>query len=216
MSSESAPSPQQLLPSALYAIVDPTQSRGRPLNSILQDLLKGGALWIQLRAKETTSNEFFQLARAARQLTREAGALFIVNDRVDIAQATQADGVHLGQDDLPLGVARRLIREKIIGISTHDLAQAQEAERGGANYIGFGPIFGTATKETGYSGRGLTMLREIRRAVKVPIVAIGGITENNVTQVWEAGADAAAMISDLMGAENVAEKVRRILSLRQA
>ena len=195
MSSESAPSPQQLLPSALYAIVDPTQSRGRTLNSILQDLLKGGALWIQLRAKETTSNEFFQLARAARQLTREAGALFIVNDRADIAQATQADGVHLGQDDLPLGVARRLIREKIIGISTHDLAQAQEAERGGANYIGFGPIFGTATKETGYSGRGLTMLREIRRAVKVPIVAIGGITENNVTQVWEAGADAAAMIS---------------------
>lgn len=216
MSSESAPSPQQLLPSALYAIVDPTQSRGRPLNSILQDLLKGGALWIQLRAKETTSNEFFQLARAARQLTREAGALFIVNDRVDIAQATQADGVHLGQDDLPLGVARRLIREKIIGISTHDLAQAQEAERGGANYIGFGPIFGTATKETGYSGRGLTMLREIRRAVKVPIVAIGGITENNVTQVWEAGADAAAMISDLMGAEDVVSKVRRILSLRQA
>jgi thiamine-phosphate pyrophosphorylase len=216
MSSESAPSPQQLLPSALYAIVDPTQSRGRPLNSILQDLLKGGALWIQLRAKEMTSNEFFQLARAARQLTREAGALFIVNDRVDIAQATQADGVHLGQDDLPLGVARKLMGDKIIGISTHDLAQAQEAERGGANYIGFGPIFGTATKDTGYSARGLTMLREIRRAVKVPIVAIGGITENNVTQVWEAGADAAAMISDLMGAEDIAEKVRRILSLRQA
>ncbi len=216
MSSESASSPQQLLPSALYAIVDPILSRGRPLNSILQDLLKGGALWIQLRAKGTTSNEFFQLARAARQLTREAGALFIVNDRVDIAQATQADGVHLGQDDLPLNVAKRLMREKIIGISTHDLAQAQEAERGGANYIGFGPIFGTATKDTGYSARGLTMLREIRRAVKVPIVAIGGITENNVTQVWEAGADAAAMISDLMRAEDIAEKVRRILSLRQA
>ncbi|MGH7773614.1 MAG: thiamine phosphate synthase [Candidatus Binatia bacterium] len=216
MSSKSALSPQQLPPSALYAILDPTQSKGRPLASILGDLLKGGAVLIQLRAKEMTSNEFFQLAKEARRLTREAGALFIVNDRVDIAQATQADGVHLGQDDLPLGVARKLMGDKIIGISTHDLAQAQGAERGGANYIGFGPIFGTATKDTGYPARGLTMLREIRRAVKVPIVAIGGITENNVTQIWEAGANAAAMISDLMGAENVAEKVRRILSLRQA
>lgn len=162
------------------------------------------------------SNEFFHSAREMRQLTRRGGYLFIVNDRVDIALASQADGVHLGQEDLPLGVARKLIgREKIIGISTHDLSQAEEAERGGADYIGFGPIFGTTTKNTGYSPRGLAMLREIRKAVKIPIVAIGGITENNVTQVWEAGADAAAMISALMGAEDVAEKVRRILNLRQ-
>lgn len=162
------------------------------------------------------ANEFFGLAREIRRLSRTASSLFIVNDRVDIALAAQADGVHLGQEDLPLDIARKLMgKEKIIGISTHDLAQAQEAERGGADYIGFGPIFGTSTKETGYSPRGPAMLKEIRQAVKIPIVAIGGINENNVVQVWEAGADTAAIISDLMGAEDVAEKVKRILALSQ-
>lgn len=162
------------------------------------------------------ANEFFGLAREIRQLSRTASSLFIVNDRVDIALAAQADGVHLGQEDLPLDIARKLMgKEKIIGISTHDLAQAQEAERGGADYIGFGPIFGTSTKETGYSPRGPAMLKEIRQAVKIPIVAIGGITEDNVSQVWEAGADAAAIISDLMRAGDVAGKVKRILALSQ-
>lgn len=208
------PTGRRLLPSSLYAILDSTQSNGRPLNSILRDLLKGGANLIQLRAKKMASNEFFQLAREARRLTHQAGSLFIVNDRLDIALASQADGVHLGQEDLPLAIARKLMgREKIIGISTHDLEQAREAERGGADYIGFGPIFGTTTKNTGYSPRGLTMLQNIRKKVKIPIVAIGGITENNVTQAWEAGADAAAIISDLMGADDIAEKVKRILAL---
>jgi thiamine-phosphate pyrophosphorylase len=162
------------------------------------------------------AKDCLNLAREARELCRAAGCLFIVNDRVDIALAARADGVHLGQEDLPLYVARRLLgRDKIIGISTHDLAQAREAEQGGADYIGFGPIFGTATKNTGYSARGPAMLKEIRQAVKIPIVAIGGINENNIAQVWQAGADSAAIISDLMGAEAVAGKVRRILNLRQ-
>jgi thiamine-phosphate pyrophosphorylase len=115
---------------------------------------------------------------------------------------------------LPLAAARKVLgAEKIIGISTHDLDQARSAELNGADYIGFGPIFGSTTKETGYSPRGLEMLREIRAAVKVPIVAIGGINEINVAEVWKAGADAAAIISDLMGAEDVAVKVKRILAL---
>jgi thiamine-phosphate pyrophosphorylase len=179
----------------------------------LRNILKGGARLIQLRAKDLAASEFFQLAIEARRLALDSGCLLIVNDRVDIALASQADGVHLGQEDLPLGVARKLTGAKIIGISTHDLAQTKDAEQGGADYIGFGPMFGTRTKDTGYSPRGLEMLREVRRAVKVPIVAIGGITEDNVTQVWEAGADAAAIISDIMEAEDVAEKVRRILAL---
>ncbi len=203
-------------PSPLYAILDPTQVRGRSLNSVLQGLLKGGAALTQLRATEMNSQEFYQSALEARRLTRQNDCLFIVNDRADIALASQADGVHLGQGDLPLAVARKLMgKDKIIGISTHDLPQAEEAEQGGADYIGFGPIFGTTTKNTGYSPRGLTMLREIRKKVKIPIVAIGGITEDNVGQVWEAGADAAAMISALMGADDVAEKVRKILALHQ-
>ncbi|MBI3058463.1 MAG: thiamine phosphate synthase [Deltaproteobacteria bacterium] len=216
MNREAGAADRPLFPSPLYAIFDPSQSRGRPLSTILQDLLAGGVGIIQLRAKETAAKEFLRLAREMRGLTRPAGCLFIVNDRLDIALAAQADGVHLGQEDLPLAIARKLMgREKIIGISTHDLAQAKEAERGGADYIGFGPIFGTATKDTGYSARGLAMLKEIRKAVKIPIVAIGGINETNVAQVWEAGADAAAIISDLMGAEDLAGKVKRILALSQ-
>lgn len=200
------------LPSPLYAIFDPSQARGRPPSPILRQLLDGGARIIQLRAKETAARDCLNLAREARELCRAAGCLFIVNDRVDIALAAKADGVHLGQEDLPLYVARRLLgRDKIIGISTHDLAQAREAEQGGADYIGFGPIFGTATKNTGYSARGPAMLKEIRQAVKIPIVAIGGINEKNVAQVWQAGADSAAIISDLMGAEDVGGKVRKIL-----
>jgi len=204
------------LPSPLYVILDPAQAKGRPLIPLLSGLLKGGAAIIQLRAKEMSPNEFFQFATEVRNHTRSSQCLFIVNDRVDIALASQADGVHLGQEDLPLRVARKLMGDKIVGISTHDLTQAVEAERDGADYIGFGPIFETATKQTGYAARGLSALREVRSAVKIPIVAIGGITEENVTQVWDAGADAAAMISDLMTAADVAEKVSRVLSLHQS
>jgi thiamine-phosphate pyrophosphorylase len=105
--------------------------------------------------------------------------------------------------------------EKIIGISTHDVEQAKEAKAGGADYIGFGPMFGTTTKATGYNARGLEMLRQICEAVTIPIVAIGGITEANVADVWQAGADSAAIISDLLGANDVTDKVRRILALHQ-
>jgi len=215
MSSQPVPAPlRSPISSPLYAILDPSQTRGRDPLSVLRDLLQGGLRLLQLRAKEMASKELLALAKEIRPLSRKAGCLFIVNDRVDIALAAEADGVHLGQEDLPLVVARKLLgEEKIIGISTHDLAQAREAEREGADYIGFGPIFGTSTKETGYSPRGLAMLKEIRQAVKIPIVAIGGITESNVAQVREAGANSAAIINDLMGAEDVAGKVRRILSL---
>jgi thiamine-phosphate diphosphorylase len=204
----------RLLPSPLYAILDTSLGRGRSPTAILREFLKGGAKLIQLRAKELTSAEFFNVAKEASRLAHEAGAIFIVNDRLDIALASNADGVHLGQEDLPLNVARKILgKAKLIGVSTHDLSQAREAERDGADYIGFGPIFGTTTKETRYSPRGLEMLREIRKTVKLPVVAIGGITESNVTQVWQAGADSAAIISDLMGAEDVAEKTKRILAL---
>jgi thiamine-phosphate pyrophosphorylase len=131
---------------------------------------------------------------------------------VDIALACEADGVHLGQEDLPLHAARKLMANKMIGVSTHEVEQACEAERGGADYIGFGPMFGTTTKETGYSARGLGMLRRVRDAVSIPIVAIGGMTEGNVNEVWRAGADSAAIISDLLGADDIVTKTKRILA----
>ncbi|MDH3445739.1 MAG: thiamine phosphate synthase, partial [Deltaproteobacteria bacterium] len=195
----------------LYAILDPAQTAGRHPIEVLRELSSGGVGIVQLRVKIMSPREFLALARESRALMQDRGCKVIVNDRVDIALASDADGVHLGQEDLPLGPARKLMPQKIIGVSTHSIEQAKDAERAGADYIGFGPMFGTATKDTGYTARGIDMLREVRAAVKIPIVGIGGITEANVSQVWQAGADSAAIISDILGADDIPAKVRRIL-----
>lgn len=207
------PSPGLQLP-PLYAILDPEQTKGRDAETVLRELLEGGIKLLQLRAKAMIPVDFLGLACTTRALTRSYDCRLIVNDRVDIALACEADGVHLGQEDLPLHAARKLMGDRIIGISTHSTEQAKEAENGEADYIGFGPMFGTITKATGYSARGLTMLRQVRDAIRVPIVAIGGITEGNVKQVWQAGADSAAIISDLLGTDDIADKVKKILALR--
>ena len=204
-----------LLP-PLYAILDPEQTKGRDPETVLRGLLEGGAKLVQLRAKTMAPGDFLRLARSARGLTKANGCRLIINDRADIALACDADGVHLGQEDLPLHAARKIIGQKLIGISTHDAGQAREAERGGADYIGFGPMFGTTTKATGHPARGLEMLRQIRAALKLPIVAIGGIKEENVESVWRAGADSAAIISDILGANDVTAKTKRILALDAA
>lgn len=197
----------------LYAILDPEQTKGRSADTVLRELLNAGVRIVQLRVKQMAPAEFLQLARQARALTHSYGCKLIVNDRVDVALASDADGVHLGQEDLPLHAGRKLLGDRIIGVSTHDVAQAVEAERGAADYVGFGPMFGTATKDTGYSARGLEMLQQVRAAVTIPIVAIGGITETNVAQVWQAGADSAAIISDILTADGIEGKVKRILAL---
>lgn len=196
----------------LYAILDPEQTRGRPAERVLAALLEAGVSILQLRVKSLPPVDFLELAKQARAVTRAHGCQLIINDRVDIALACGADGVHLGQDDLPLRAGRKLMGQKIIGISTHDLDQARAAERDGADYIGFGPMFGTRTKATGYEARGPEMLQQIRRAVTLPIVAIGGITEDNVQEVWQAGADSAAIIGDVLHDNDPGAKALRILS----
>jgi thiamine-phosphate pyrophosphorylase len=208
-----APSPR-LQPPPLYAILDPEQTKGRATGTVLHELLDGGIKLLQLRAKAMTPVDFLRLACTTRTLTRSYSCRLIVNDRVDIALACEADGVHLGQEDLPLLAARKLMGNRIVGISTHSTEQAKEAQYGGADYIGFGPMFGTTTKATGYSSRGPAMLCQVREAVSIPIVAIGGIAEANVAEVWQAGADSAAIISDLLSADDIADKVKRILALR--
>jgi len=195
----------------LYAIFDPEQISTREPERVLHDLLEAGAKWLQLRVKALTPSHFFALARQARTETRKYGCKLIVNDRVDIALGCDADGVHLGQEDLPLTVGRKLMSGKVIGISTHDPEQAREAERNGADYIGFGPMFGTSTKDTGYAERGVQMLAQVRAKVQLPIVAIGGINEQNVKQVWQAGATSAAIISDVLHADDIPAKIARIL-----
>jgi len=195
----------------LYAILDPEHIKGRAVDEVLRQLLYAGVGILQLRAKTLPANDFLALAKYVRSETETHNCRLIVNDRVDIAMACNADGVHLGQGDLPLHAGRKLLTNKLIGISTHDIEQAQQAQRDGADYIGFGPMFGTQTKDTGYSARGIDMLKEIRATVVIPIVAIGGINEDNVRQVWQAGADSAAIISDILGATDIAEKIARLM-----
>src|SRR5581483_990521 len=176
----------------LYAILDPEVAAGRAPEEALRALLDGGAAMIQLRAKSLAPRDFLELARLARAETRARGCRLIVNDRADVALACD----------------RKIMGAKIVGVSTHDVAQAREAEGGGADYIGFGPMFGTRTKDTGYAARGIEMLGEIRAAVSLPIVAIGGITEENAPRVWRAGADSVAIISDILQAADIAAKTR--------
>jgi thiamine-phosphate pyrophosphorylase len=177
-------------------------------------LLDGGARVLQLRLKDAGGGAMLDAARRIDRMCRDAGAILIVNDRLDVAILAGVPGVHLGQDDLPLEDARRLSGGKmIIGISTHTIEQAIAAEHGGADYIGFGPIFPGGLKRNA-TGKGLEMLREVRAAVKLPIVAIGGITEATTPSVLDAGADAVAIISDVVGAPDIAAKVRAILALK--
>ena len=199
------------LPS-LYAILDPEQIGQHAAEDVLSELLHAGVKMLQLRAKALGGKDFLALTKLARSQTETYNCRLIVNDRVDVAMLCNADGVHLGQEDLPLQVGRRLLGNKIIGISTHNIEQARQAQDGGADYIGFGPMFGSQTKDTGYSARGIDMLTEIRATVTIPIVAIGGINEHNVSQVWRVGADSAAIISDILASRDITAKIDRILS----
>lgn len=159
--------------------------------------LRAGVGWIQYREKEKTRREIFDEALRLRRLTREYGATLIVNDHADIAFAVDADGVHLGQDDLPLHEARKFMGEKIVGISTHSLSEALAAFSSGADYIGFGPVFYTTTKDAG-EPRGTEILKEIKKHVSIPVVAIGGISPENLPVVRKAGAEGFAVASAIL------------------
>ncbi len=164
-----------------------------------------GVRLFQYRNKTGSRKSLYDTSLRLAKLARESEATFIVNDHADIALAVDADGVHLGQDDLPLEQARKLLGPlKLIGISTHSLEQAREAERRGADYIGFGPIFSTTTKDA-ETIQGIAGLAGIRNAVTIPIIAIGGIKQENVADVIRAGADGVAVISAILSAEDPAE-----------
>ncbi|HXM88421.1 MAG TPA: thiamine phosphate synthase [Candidatus Acidoferrales bacterium] len=199
------------LPSHFYAMVDP--SGGHEPVALAEILLEAGARIMQLRLKDAPGRDFLAAARAIAEMCRKRGAILIVNDRVDIAILAGAQGVHLGQEDLPLEAARRIAGpDRIIGISTHNLEDARAAENGGADYIGFGPMYAGGLRNNP-AGMGLDRLREIRAAVKIPIVAIGGITAARIPETLAAGADAVAIITDVVTAPNIGAKVRSILAI---
>jgi thiamine-phosphate pyrophosphorylase len=199
------------LPSPLYVILDRQASGGRRLDELLDAVLAGGCRLVQLREKIMPPAGLLPLAQALRRRCREAGALFIVNDRVDLALAVEADGAHVGQDDLPAREARRLLPPPmILGVSTHNPDQARRARDDGADYVAVGSMFPTGSK-IGFELVGPELVRRVRADIPVPLVAIGGITRDNVGQVIEAGADAVAVISAIGGARDPAAAVRGFL-----
>ena len=183
--------------SKLYAITDRSLSNCDNVE-IVRLMLAGGARLIQLRDKDATARELFDDARKCLAMTREVGGKLIINDRVDVALTADADGVHLGQDDLTVGEAREILGpNKIIGISTHNSDQFRAALETSADYIAIGPIFPTTSKENPDPVVGLELLREARRLTDRPLVAIGGITLERAEEVVSAGADSIAVISAL-------------------
>ncbi len=195
----------------LYVITDAKLSRGRSHLEVIRAAIAGGATVVQYREKEGTTRQLIEEAQALRELTRQMGVLFIVNDRVDIALAVDADGVHVGQDDMPAPIARKLMGPgKIVGVSVDNLEQALQAERDGADYLGAGPIFATPTKPDAAPPIGLDGLAEICRRVSIPVIAIGGINEENAAAVIEAGADGVAVVSAVVAAPDVEAAARRL------
>jgi thiamine-phosphate pyrophosphorylase len=200
-----------------YAILDVTGASGPAPHDLVrraEALLSGGACCLQLRAKQLGGAAFRDAARAVLPVCRAAGVPFCVNDRLDVALVVGADLVHVGQDDLDLGDVRRVLaalgRRVRVGVSTHNLAQARAAEEAGADYIGFGPIFGTTSKANPDPTVGLEGLSLVCAAASIPVVAIGGITRATAGAVAAAGAAAAAVIADVARAENPAVAARQI------
>ena len=207
-----ARSPDALVLPRLYAIIDPAQCGGRPLLEVTEALLAAGVRLIQLRDKQASSRSLYASAQQIAQCVRAAGGTFILNDRTDVARAVDADGVHLGQDDLPVEAARaQLGPGKLIGYSTHVLDQVREGGKTSANYIALGPIFPTSSKANPDPQVGLHGLRSARAATARPLVAIGGITLENASAVIAAGADSVAVIRALVGAADIRRRAEEFL-----
>ncbi len=194
----------------LYVIIDPEALRGRGEVEIAQKAISGGAKAIQLRDKNRSKGEILSKARELKAICAQSEVLFIVNDYLDIAIASGADGLHLGQEDLPVSTARQLLPiDGIIGCSTKTIAAALQAQTDGADYIAVGSMYPTASK-TDTHVVGLETLRQIRESISIPIVAIGGIDAKNAGEVMAAGADSVAVISAVLGAEDVEEAARQL------
>jgi thiamine-phosphate pyrophosphorylase len=202
--------------STLHAVVDTAALGSRGHAPAASEMLAGGARVIQLRDKTTPRGRLLDIALELAELCLRHSALFIVNDALDIALASDADGLHLGQDDLPVKVARRLLPvDKLVGCSVRTVAEAKKAQADGADYLGFGAVFSTSTK-TESTPLGTVLISEIKKEVSLPLIAIGGISGRNVGDVLRAGADGAAVISALLSAESIESATRGILDAMQS
>lgn len=193
----------------VYVVTTEVPELNRTHLDVAREAMAGGATVIQFREKEKKTQEAAQIALQLRRLTWDAGVPLIVNDRIDIALAIQADGIHIGQEDMPFLEAKKIVPGRmLIGASVTNLAEAVKAEREGANYLGVGPIFPTPSKEDAAQPIGIDGLRGIRAMVSIPMVAIGGITFGNIGEVLKAGADGVAVISAVANAPDMQEATR--------
>jgi thiamine-phosphate pyrophosphorylase len=200
----------------LYPVTDQSQSEGRTDDEVLSGIIAGGARIVQLREKHLSKRDLLELARRFREATERAGVLLIVNDHLDIALACGADGVHLGQDDLPLAAARTLASDLLIGVSTHDLPQALAAQAGGADYVNIGPIFPTGTKQVPTPPRTPQAIRDVAPHLHIPFTVMGGINRDNIGQVLAAGARRVAVVTAVTKAPDIAAAVRELRGMIMA
>lgn len=196
----------------LIVITDQRLAAPHDVVDVVRAALAAGAPAIQLRDKQASARELSSLTRTLLPLTRAAHALLFVNDRLDVALAAGADGVHLGPDDIPITAARRIAPPPfLIGCSTDDAARARQLERDGASYLGCGAVFGTATKDVGGERIGIERLQEVAAAVSIPVVGIGGIDESNISLVAGGQVAGAAVVSAVMAAHDPEDATRRLL-----
>ncbi len=199
---------------AVYIITDRRVAGNRSILDIVREAIAGGATAVQLREKEASAREMIRLGEALHEITRPAGIPLIVNDRVDVAVALDAEGVHVGQDDIPAAIARQMIGpDRILGVSAATVAEARQAERDGADHLGVGDVFGTPSKSDAGVPIGVERLAEVARAVSIPVVAIGGITLDNAAQVIRAGAQGVSVISAIVGATDPEAAARRLCEI---
>ncbi len=200
----------------LYCLTSQEHSLGRTNLEVVQAMLDAGIKIIQYREKDKPGRIKLEECAAIREMTRKAESLFLVNDDVAVAQAVGADGVHVGQDDLPVRVVRRLLGpDKIIGLSTHDPDQARAAVQAGADYIGVGPIYATTTKKDACAPVGLEYLGWVAANLSIPFVAIGGIKEHNIAEVVRHGARCVAMVTEIVGKPDIAGQIQALRKIMQ-
>ena len=200
---------------SLYLVTDRGLARGRSTLEIVKAAVQGGVTCVQLREKKCSTLDFIEQARTVKDFLKARGVPLVINDRVDVALAVEADGVHLGQTDMPLAIAKKILGGSMfIGISAESLEDALEAEKGGADYLGVSPIYGTPTKTDTAPALGLEGLRDIRKAVNIPLVGIGGLNPSNAREVIRNGADGVAVVSAIVAADDpgqAAAELKRII-----
>jgi thiamine-phosphate pyrophosphorylase len=196
----------------LYLVTDSGLSKKGTLSDV-RNAVEAGCRIVQYREKNRSTKEMVEEASLLKEICRDK-AIFLVNDRIDVAMAVDADGVHIGQDDMPIAIARQLLgSDKIIGLTVHDLREALEAEREGADYVGLSPIFDTSTKKDAGKGIGPERIREVKDALSIPIVTIGGINKENCVSVVRGGADSLVAISSIVCSDDVKRETKDFIEI---